>query len=124
MKRFAKSATHALRGILTAVVNERNVRIHCGIAVLAVILGFVLGISLIEWALIIFAIGLVLSAELINTAVEHLADRVSRKHDLMIAKAKDTAAGGVLIAALAAAAVGVLVLAVPAVKKAIELVHR
>lgn len=124
MKHFAKSATHAVRGILAAVADERNVRIHCGIALAAVVFGIILRISLVEWALIVFAIGLVLSAELINTAVEHLADRVTKKRDPLIARAKDTAAGGVLIAAVAAAAVGVIVLVVPAVKRVIELVQR
>ena len=66
-----------------------------------------------DWAVLVLAMGLVLASEAANTAIEALSDRVAPERHPLIARAKDVAAGGVLLASLAAAGVGLLVLGPP-----------
>ncbi len=75
-------------------------------AICAICLGIWLEIARWEWTAVILAITLVIAAECLNTAVEHLADRVSGEHDALIRKTKDAAAAGVLVCVLGAAATG------------------
>jgi diacylglycerol kinase (ATP) len=77
---------------------------------LVVGLGMLFPISALEWCALILAIALVWIAEALNTSIEFLADALSPEHHPMVGKAKDAAAGGVLLAAIAAAAVGFIVL--------------
>ena len=97
------------RGLRDTFRTERNLRFHALAAGVAAVLGAVLGIDRTEWALVLLCVGLVVGAECLNAAVERLADRVTMDHDPLIGRAKDAAAGGVLVAALAAAGVGLLV---------------
>jgi len=87
-----------------------NARIELVMALLAVALGFLLHISATEWLAICIVIGMVPACEAMNTAIERLSDYVSQhqKHPI-IRKVKDVAAAGVLIAAIAALAVGILI---------------
>ena len=78
---------------------------NIAIAVAVVAMGAWLGLPAGDWALLALAMGLVLAAEAANTAIETLADRITTEHDPAIARAKDAAAGAVLLAAIAAAAV-------------------
>jgi diacylglycerol kinase (ATP) len=100
---------YAISGILTAIATEWNVRIHIFAAVCVVVAGFVFSISIVEWIAVIFAIGLVLSLELINTAIEYCADFVSPEKHETIKKIKDISAGAVLVGAVTAAAIGLLI---------------
>jgi diacylglycerol kinase (ATP) len=102
----ARSFVHAFRGIAILVSEEHNAWIHAAMTVLVVGLGLALGVSRLEWALLALAIGLVWSAEALNTAIEWLCDVASPERHPLVAKAKDVAAAGVLLAALAAAAAG------------------
>ncbi|MBT9496469.1 MAG: diacylglycerol kinase [Zoogloea sp.] len=104
---FLRRFGYALNGIITAFRREQSMRTH-GLAVVGV------GIFLaatdappVWWAVIGVAVGLVLVAELANTAVETLADRLHPEHHPEIGVAKDVAAGAVLIATLVAIGVGV-----------------
>jgi diacylglycerol kinase (ATP) len=107
------SFADAARGI-RALIAEPNARVQLAVALAVVALGLWLGdIDPREWALLVLAIGLVLAAEAANTALEALADRVAPDAHPLVGKAKDLAAGGVLIASIAAALVGVLVLGAP-----------
>jgi diacylglycerol kinase (ATP) len=74
-----------------------------------VILGYLLGISHLEWCAIALACAAVWTAEALNTAIEFLSDATTREIDPLVGKAKDVAAGAVLIAAVAAVIVGLLV---------------
>jgi undecaprenol kinase len=87
------------------------VRIHAVAALAVVLLGALLRVSATSWALLALAIGLVLSAELLNTALEAAVDLVSPEDHPLAKQAKDVAAAAVLVASLAALAVAVFVLA-------------
>ncbi|ALI99019.1 diacylglycerol kinase [Rufibacter tibetensis] len=100
---------YALKGISAAFKSEVNMRWHVISAGLVIAAGFYLGLTTIEWVVICFAIGLVWMAELFNTALEVVVNLVSPDFHPLAGKAKDIAAGAVLIASLAASAAGLLV---------------
>lgn len=104
---FIRRLGYALNGIITAFRREQSMRTH-GLAVLGVgVFLAATGASPLWWALIGLAVGLVLVAELANTAVETLADLLHPERHPEIGVAKDVAAGAVLIATLVAIGVGV-----------------
>ncbi len=103
------SFRYAFRGISFMVKTQHNFWIHLAIAVLVIIAGFLFCISLTEWALVIFAIGLVLSAETFNSAIEQLTDLTSPDFHPRAGRVKDLAAGAVLLTAIAAALIGLLI---------------
>lgn len=104
-----RSFSHAFRGITTLIKSEQNARIHLVAALSAIILGFVLKINTSEWISILMVIGLVILAELFNTAIERLADHVEPNRNNLIGQVKDYAAGAVLIAAIVSIIVGGLI---------------
>ena len=108
-KKRAKSFLFAFKGIFYMIKTQHNFWIQMTIGVLAVILGFILKISRFEWGLVMLSIGMVLAAETFNSAIETLTDIVHPEHDPKAGLVKDMAAGAVLIAAIAAAAVGLMI---------------
>lgn len=109
MKGFLKSFHFAAKGIRTLFASERNFKIQATIALQVVILGFIFHLTPTEWALAVLAIGLVLVAEALNTAIEKLADMVHPEQHPGIGVVKDLAAAGALMAAVAAGVIGTLV---------------
>lgn len=101
-----QSFGYAFEGIFTCIKKERNMKIHCVAAVLVVIAGLVLGLSVTEWCICLVLFGLIMALELVNTAVEAVVDLVTEERKPLAKIAKDTAAGAVLIAAIMAAFVG------------------
>jgi len=99
----------AFEGLAVMVRTQPNAWIHCVAAVVVAAAGAWLGLPARDWALLVFAIGLVFVAEALNTAIEFLADAAVPDHHSLIKHAKDVAAGAVLLASLAAVAVGALV---------------
>lgn len=92
------SLEFALTGILTAFKEERNMRKHALSAVLVLLAGLIFQISAIEWLFLLLAIFLVITFEIINSAIENVVDLASDYHFSMLAKhAKDMAAGAVLM---------------------------
>lgn len=91
------------------VLTQRNAKIHVILALAAIVMGFWLEISPAEWLFIIFSIGFVISAELFNTSIEKLTDLAKPEEHPVAGQVKDLAAGGVLIAAMTAAAVGLVI---------------
>lgn len=100
---------YAARGFVYAVKTQRNMRVHLGAAFYVVLAGFVTDLSAPEWAAVLLCIGLVLALELVNTAIEHTCDSITKEYAEPIKRAKDCAAGAVLCAAVIAAAVGCIV---------------
>ena len=78
-------------------------------AVLIVILGFYLDITRLEWTVILLSIGLVISMEMVNTAIENAVDLITMEKKTLAGKIKDIAAGGVLMAALIAFVIGCII---------------
>ena len=109
----AKSFADAARGLGLLVAEQANARIHLAATLAALGLGLWLGLDAPAWRWIVLAIALVWVAEAMNTALEALADTLHPARDARIGRAKDLAAGGVLVAALAAAVIGLLVLGPP-----------
>lgn len=106
---FFKSVGFAIQGIKIAIRYNRNIKIHIVIAVLVIILTFILGLNQFEKAIICMIILLVISTEMINTAIEEIVDLVTKDYREEAKYAKDVSAGMVLIVALGSIAVGLLV---------------
>lgn len=99
----------ALKGIYFILRTQPNFKIQLLLALLSIILGFSLHISSIEWSVIILLIGLVLSAEVINTSVEILCDKIEQDYHESIRRVKDIAAASVLIASICAFIIGIII---------------
>ncbi len=108
-RRRLRSFQYAFRGIRFMITTQHNFWIHLVMASLVVIAGFLLHISLIEWMLSIFAMGMVLSAETFNSAIEQLTDLTHPDIHPTAGRIKDLAAGATLLAAIAAALIGLLI---------------
>ena len=108
VKRRAQSFAHAGRGVLLLCLTQSNFRVHLIAALVAVSLGLFFQISAIEWLILAAAIGLVLCAEALNTAIERVVDLLEPDHHPVARDAKDLAAAAVLIASICAAIVGVI----------------
>ncbi|MGA2091081.1 MAG: diacylglycerol kinase family protein [Endomicrobiales bacterium] len=104
------SFMYAFSGIRTMLVEEPNAWIHAAITVIVIIAGFYCKLTMMEWCWIVLSIVSVWTAEALNTAFESLADVASPKFHPMVEKAKDVAAGAVLITSIGSAIVGLLVL--------------
>src|SRR5690349_18347280 len=103
-----ESFRNAFRGWWYFFRTTPNARIHLAFAVGATIAGFWLGLTRVEFAVLWATIGLVITAEFINSAVEAVVDLASPDVHPLAKTAKDVAAGGVLFAAFAAVVVGVI----------------
>jgi diacylglycerol kinase len=113
-----KSIGYALNGFWTALKKERNLKIHVAAMLAAVGAGIYLGLTAVEWGLIIIAIMSVLAAELFNTALEHICDEASGgKHSEGVKNCKDISAAAVLVTAAGALIIGVIILIIPLVQK-------
>lgn len=104
-----KSFGNAFRGIFFAFKTQHNIWIHSLAIVVVVIAGFIFKLNLLEWGLVVFAIGLVLVSEMINTAIEWLVDLVSPEYQEKAGLIKDVAVGAVLIAVIISVIIGAIV---------------
>ncbi|GIO27578.1 diacylglycerol kinase family protein [Ornithinibacillus bavariensis] len=100
--------TYAFSGLKEVFKSERNFRFHIISAILVIIAGFLLGFGLIEWMIAITVIGLVMTAEILNTAIEEIINYLRPEIHPAAKKIKDLAAAGVFIAAVTAFVVGLL----------------
>ena len=103
------SFKYAFEGIITTIKEERNMFIHFLIAIIVVITGIYVRLSLNEWLICLLLFALVFSLELINTAIENTVDLVTTKKNKKAKLAKDAAAGAVLIAAIFASIIGIII---------------
>lgn len=109
----AQSFVFAFQGVWSLLGREHNAWLHLGAALAAAGMGWWLGISRVDWCLVILAIGSVLAAEAFNTAIESLADALAPGRHPLVGRAKDLAAAGVLLTSAGAAGVGLLVYGPP-----------
>jgi diacylglycerol kinase len=105
-----KSFTAAIRGFILAVKTERNVKIHVVLSIGVLYLSRWLQLIRFEMAIIWLCIAMVIGAELLNTAIEKLCDKVEPKQNDAIKNVKDIAAGAVLFISLCAAIVGMYII--------------
>ena len=111
MKKRIRSFGYAGNGIRVVFSTEPNMKIHFVVAILVVVFGFVFSISITEWIMCLLCIGLVFGMEMMNTAIENVVDLASPKLHPLAGKAKDIAAGGVLICAIISVIIGLLIFA-------------
>ncbi len=104
-----RSFKHAFNGLKILLKEEHNARIHVFVAICVLIAGYYFVISTTEWIVVIFAIGMVLTVEIINSSIENVADFISSGKNETIKKVKDLAAAAVLISAFTAFVVGMIV---------------
>jgi diacylglycerol kinase len=109
LKKRLISFRYAFNGLKILISEEHNTRIHFVAAICAVSLGFIMKISVYEWLAIVFSIGFVFTAEIINSAIENLADFVSPGENDLIKKAKDLSAAAVLVSAITSLVIGIIV---------------
>jgi undecaprenol kinase len=104
---FASRLSFALQGLRISWGGESSFRTHVSVAAIIILVVVAIRPSPIWWALLALTVGIVISAELFNTAIERLADHVQPQYDEEIKVIKDVAAAAVLMAALIAIAVAV-----------------
>ncbi|MGN8197907.1 diacylglycerol kinase family protein [Salinisphaera sp. RV14] len=104
-----RSMRYAIAGIGELLVSQHNARVHAAATAVVVCLGLAVGVTPIEWCVLILAITTVWVAEALNTAFELLCDVASPDFHPVVKKAKDVAAGAVLLSALGSVAVGLIV---------------
>ncbi|ADV44156.1 diacylglycerol kinase family protein [Bacteroides helcogenes] len=108
-RKQVRSFGYAWKGIRCCIGKEQNLSFHLIAAVMVVISGFLLGITRTEWIVITLCIGIVITAELFNTAIEKLVDMISPDRHPVAGQVKDIAAGAVLICAATAAIIGLII---------------
>lgn len=106
-----RSFVYAGRGIRTMIWSQHNARVHAAATLAVVSVGLAAGLGRLEWFVLVLAIVAVWTAEALNTAFELLCDVTSPEFHPLVEKAKDVAAGAVLITALGATTIGMLVFA-------------
>ena len=109
MNKFLYSFRYAFKGLVYAFKTQLNFKIHCVVAVFVIGLGLYVNLVLTEWLWIIFAIGLVMIMELLNTGIEVLVDLISPQQQAKAGAIKDVAAAAVLVSALVAVAIGLCI---------------
>lgn len=108
-KRLKNSFKYASEGIIKAYEGEQNLKVHTFVAILVIVFGFFLKLSYIEWLICLLLIGLVLMAELFNTAIEYVVDLASPKIHPLAKSSKDIAASGVLMISIISAITGLMI---------------
>lgn len=109
IKSRLNSFKYAFDGFKTLFLEEHNSRIHLVIALLIIILGLIFNISNTEWLFIVFCIGFVFFAELVNSSIENIADFISPEKHHSIKKVKDLAAASVLTSAITSVIIGLII---------------
>lgn len=109
LKSRLRSFGYAFAGLAKFFRTEHNAWIHLTATGAVVVISFLLKISSMEWVGVLFAIGLVCSAEAFNTCIEKMMDRLLPQQDETVKYVKDLAAGAVLIAAIVAAIIGIII---------------
>lgn len=113
LRKWFKSVNYAINGILHATKTQRHIRYHLYAVILVLLLSFLLGIKRGEFLLLVVLSIIVLTTEMLNTALEEVVNVLFEKYDKRAMAIKDIAAGAVLITALGSAVIGYIILFVP-----------
>ena len=108
-KRFLSSFKYSLQGLKYAYKNEQSMLIHFIATLLIVVLGFLLNISLTEWAIVLIAIGVTLAAELINTAIEAAVDLITLEIHPLAKVAKDCGSAATFVFSMLTAVIALII---------------
>lgn len=104
-----KSFKYAFEGIITAIKKERNMKVHVTMMSLVIVAGIIFKIDKMEWISCLLCFGLVISLEMVNTAIEQAANLIDEKYNEKIKLIKDVAAGAVLVSAIMSAVIGLMI---------------
>lgn len=104
---FLNSLNNAIEGIIHAVKTQRHMKVHLFIALLVVFLALFLNLNITDMLIIFILISLVITSELINTALEYLLDLIQRDFNLTVKYIKDISAGAVLFNSIIAVVCGI-----------------
>lgn len=107
--RLFNSFGYAFKGLATAFASQQNLWIHSFAVIVVCSLGFYYTIRYMEWIVLIICMGMVIAAELFNTALEYLCDKVEPQKNETIKKVKDISAGAVLILAITSLVIGLII---------------
>ena len=108
-KTFRESFRHALDGIKMIVKTERNMKIHLVMTILVILCSVLFGLTASEKAIVISLCALVICAELVNTAIENAVDMGTAVFNMYAKRAKDAAAGAVLVISFGALIAGLII---------------
>ncbi|HEV8273220.1 MAG TPA: diacylglycerol kinase family protein [Chitinophagaceae bacterium] len=109
MKTFFNAMLFALQGIKQFISKERNGKIQIVFGATAIMLGFTVSLTSFQWLLVLFCIGLVISLEMINSAIERYCDLITTDFHPGIKVIKDMAAGAVLMASITSLIIGLII---------------
>jgi len=109
IKRLFKSFKYAFRGLLKAFKEEQNIRIQFFIGLLVVVIGIFFNISKFEWLMVFFSIGVVLLMELVNSAVERVADILRPRINQYVKEIKDIMSAAVMLASIMSFLIGLFI---------------
>lgn len=109
IKRFFKSFSYAIKGIISALKTEQNLLIDFIVAIVTILLGIYLKLSTIEFCIVLLAISLVISMELVNTSIEYAIDMAMPEIHPLAKISKDVASGAVLFSAIISLVIGIII---------------
>ncbi len=112
-KRLTASFKYATQGFLHVIKKERNMQIHLIVACIVIFLAYFFSVSKTEWILLLFCIGVVISLESINTAIERTVDLCTEEIKPLAKQAKDTAAAAVFVFAIISVIIGLIIFTKP-----------
>lgn len=104
-----RSFSYAIQGLLHAIKSERNLQIHTFSAIIVIFFGWFYHVSTIEWICLLFAIGGMLSLELVNTSIERVVDLITEEYHPLAKQAKDVAASAVFVFACISVVIGCMI---------------
>ncbi len=107
--KIIRKFNYAIKGLSISLKEEKSLVVHFIVALIAIIVGLILQINPLSWAILMICIGVVISSELINTAIENIIDMVAFKFNINAKKIKDISAAATLILAIIAIIVGLLI---------------
>ncbi len=124
VRKLIDSFNYAISGLIYVLRTQRNMRIHFGLALVALVFSILFNVSKVELLILFFTISLVIITEMINTAVEAVVDMYTRRYHPLAKIAKNVAAGAVLFAAINSIIVGYLIFIDDLTPVTLELVNR